>query len=297
MERFSAGHKKVGMTLILGCITKDYVALASDRRLTRYEPGSPRHGEAITDNRNKNIVYCNHIHIGYTGLASIDGQRMDLWVADKLAGAQTAQEAFENFTDEATRAFKPIQPDLRGHSFLAVGWITPSSSPDSLLPAFILVSNNMNDRWQVLAQPEEHFTRRAYSMASPSECQLRWVGRGVTANEAEQHHQYLLGHVRRGGDPAGAALILANCIRTVAKRDAAVGKGILLSVLSKSAVGQPVSTSMTGAPGPMAEHNCWYIPPDDDRNNPVQYAPTYVCQGLQMHGGEVWTTKPPWWKD
>jgi hypothetical protein len=285
------------MTLVLGCITKDYVALASDRRLTWYEPGSRRHGQPVTDNRNKTVVYCNHMHIGYTGLANIGRQRTDLWVADKLSQAQTAQDAFETLTDEATRAFRPLRPDIRGHSFLAVGWISSPSSPDTLLPAFILISNSLNDRWQVLARPEDHFTRWASSMAPPSECQLRWVGRGIRADEAEQHYQYLVGHVRRRGGPAGAALILANCIRTVAQRDSAVGKGILLSVLSKSAVGRPVSTSMTGAPGSMTDHNCWYIPANDDRNNPVQYVPTYVCQGLQMYGGETWTTKPPWWKD
>jgi hypothetical protein len=285
------------LTLILSFMTRDYVALASDRRLTWYEPGGPRHGELITDNRNKTIVLCNHFHIGYTGLANLEGKRTDEWAAERLASTQSAQGAFITLTDEATRAFGPLPSGIRGHAFLAVGWGKNESLGDALVPVLVLISNNLNERWQLLEQTESRFTRRVWTLPPDSEGQLRWVGRGLSSEEAEQHYGYLIGHVQRGSDARGAAFLLANCIRSVARRDSAVGNGVLLSVLSRSAAGQPVSTSLTGSSGPMDEHNCWYLPADDDRNNPVQYSPTYVCQGLLLARGEVWTTKPPWWRD
>jgi hypothetical protein len=269
--------------------------LASDRRLTRYYPRSGR-SELLTDNRNKTIVLCNHFHIGYTGLANIEGKRTDEWVAERLASAPSALDGVITLTDEATRAFRPLPADIRRHAFLSVGWARTEPS-SGLQPLLILISNSLDQRWQWLGRPEERFTRRAWGLPPESEGQLRWVGRGISANEAEQHYQYLKGHAQGGGDARGAAFLLANCIRSVARRDSAVGKGVLLSVLSKAVVGQPVSTSLTGSSGAMDEHNCWYLPADETRNNPVQYSPTYVCQGLLLARGEVWTTKPPCWRD
>ena len=268
--------------------------MASDRRLSSYDRRSGQ-TKPLTDDRNKTIVFCNHFHIGYTGLANVEGRRTDEWIAERLASVPSAQDGFVTLTDEATRAFRPLPSDIRGHAFLSVGWARTQPSSD-LQPIVILISNNLDERWQWLGHTEERFTRRSWGLPRTSEGQLRWVGRGITTEEAEQHYQYLKGHAQRGGDARGAAFLLANFIRSVARRDSAVGNGILLSLLSKSAVGQPVSTSLTASSGPMDEHNCWYLPADDTRNNPVQYSPTYVCEGLLLARGEVWTTKPPWWR-
>ena len=55
------------MTQIISVITKDYVLLASDRRLTIGE--GPRQGQLVDDDTCKLISLCNTCGIGYSGLA------------------------------------------------------------------------------------------------------------------------------------------------------------------------------------------------------------------------------------
>jgi 20S proteasome alpha/beta subunit len=71
------------MTLILAVLTDQYVALASDRRVT------DRENKRITrqeDKDTKTFNICGHFLMGFTGLARIDDHRIERWVADVLAG-------------------------------------------------------------------------------------------------------------------------------------------------------------------------------------------------------------------
>ncbi len=57
------------MTLVLNCLTHDYLFQVSDRRLVRL----PDY-EIIDDDANKNVFYCGHVAFSYTGLAEIEGK-------------------------------------------------------------------------------------------------------------------------------------------------------------------------------------------------------------------------------
>lgn len=58
------------MTLILDCIARDAVFQVSDRRLTDAYGGT-----VVDDQSNKAVVVDGRVVFGYTGLATIDGQR------------------------------------------------------------------------------------------------------------------------------------------------------------------------------------------------------------------------------
>jgi hypothetical protein len=59
--------KGLNMTLILTCLTKDFLVQASDRRLTRTVGGKV---ELDDDDSNKALIYSNHFVFAYTGWRS-----------------------------------------------------------------------------------------------------------------------------------------------------------------------------------------------------------------------------------
>lgn len=71
------------MTMILTCLTKDFIVQASDRRLT-YRQG--RKTLFKEDDRNKALIYDNHTVFAYTGLATLSNQKFAIdWAAELLA--------------------------------------------------------------------------------------------------------------------------------------------------------------------------------------------------------------------
>jgi hypothetical protein len=95
--------------------------------------------------------------------------------------------------------------------------------------------------------------------------------------------------------PRGIAWLLATQIRVVPERNTFVGKALLLCSLSKRAV--PASHFElwpTGSISPEV-NSCVYVP--ENRYSPAQYGPTVVCPEAIVHRPEIWTTRPPWWRD
>lgn len=64
------------MTLIISCVTRDFVVQASDRRVS---VPNRRVGD---DRANKAIFYCGQSAWAYTGLAQIGPKRTDEWLVD-----------------------------------------------------------------------------------------------------------------------------------------------------------------------------------------------------------------------
>ena len=58
------------MTLILNCLTQEYLFQVSDRRLVSL----PTY-KVEDDNANKSIYFAGRISFGYTGLAEIEGKK------------------------------------------------------------------------------------------------------------------------------------------------------------------------------------------------------------------------------
>jgi len=68
------------MTLILSCLTERFVLQVSDRRLTNVVGG-----RAVPGEFNKAVGFTNKVTFAYTGLAEIDGEDTDEWLANALA--------------------------------------------------------------------------------------------------------------------------------------------------------------------------------------------------------------------
>lgn len=122
------------MTLIVAMATRDFILLASDRRVTRTETVAP--GRTVTlsqdDTDTKTIVLNGRYILGFAGLARIpqpgidsltgapNRQRMEAWLCAVLSGVSpddywsTIADRFGTVVEEAN--FR------RQHRFMAVGW-------------------------------------------------------------------------------------------------------------------------------------------------------------------------------
>lgn len=86
--------------------------------------------------------------MGFTGLARIDGYRMERRLADTLSGVEH-RDYFEAIAEDFTAIFKRLgHAGVMPHAFLAVGFARTGSDP-SLKPLSIKVSNCMDQygRW------------------------------------------------------------------------------------------------------------------------------------------------------
>ncbi|SRR5258706_12550577 len=142
------------MTQIIGAITKDYVLLASDRRLTIGD--GPRAGELVDDDTCKLVSLCGAAGIGYTGLAQIEGTPTHEWIAKILADAGCCDPASADRTmvERATTAFSKIRrwPQI----FLMAGWVHFEKFI-GLRPHLCLITNMMDSPQRRAREPLESF--------------------------------------------------------------------------------------------------------------------------------------------
>src|SRR5579884_1327211 len=89
------------MTQILICLAKDFIVLASDRRLTRRVEGKVKLDD---DHSNKALIYSNHFAFAYTGLAKLDDQYPTAidWAAQQLSEKENIGDAVIHLGNRAS---------------------------------------------------------------------------------------------------------------------------------------------------------------------------------------------------
>ncbi len=278
------------MTLIIGCVTRDYVVLASDRRFTWKPPTRDP-----DDNANKTFLLCGHFHFGYTGFGELQGKRVDIWVADILLRKQP-REYFTTIADNATSLFRRlnVRAEHKLQTFLGVGFSPLPSEPHVLHPMAVSISNCLTEQGQTLRSAQPRFTIRVWEIPPERPQLLCWAGRGPSRDEFVRLKRFLDRYVARGGGVNGVARLLASQIRIVAERDSKVGKSLMISALPRLAVGSTgyvmnaeQRSLVTRLPSAV------YVPKDDVK--PEWYGPTIVCPQFSMHGMHISTEPPPGW--
>jgi FAD/FMN-containing dehydrogenase len=128
------------VTLIVSVLTDEYVALVSDRRVT-WRDGGEILSQKDTDN--KTICLAGLFLMGFTGLARIDGFRIERWVSDVLKGVQPSAY-FMTITQKIGEAFQRMgAAGKEPHAFLAVGF--SRLSPDGRIePLSVTISNSLD---------------------------------------------------------------------------------------------------------------------------------------------------------
>src|SRR4051812_18267002 len=116
------------MTLVIACITHDFVVLAADRRLT-----NSKTSEVMDTTTNKIIVISGVGIMGFTGLGRINGEYVDRWVCEALADIPAEGDPLGAIRDSATEAFKrmPRLPSVvKRHAFFVAGFARLRRDPE-----------------------------------------------------------------------------------------------------------------------------------------------------------------------
>ena len=142
------------MTLVLSCLTRDFVVQVSDQRIT-----SLATGDVMDDSRNKATVWCSSLVFAYSGLAELAGEHTDTWLAARLRAATNPDEAIFGLQAAATQQFATFGPPCprTRHAFAAVGWVRKRGIPEPIA-LHVSVSNALDERGNVLANTTDYRT-------------------------------------------------------------------------------------------------------------------------------------------
>ncbi|MEO3863744.1 hypothetical protein [Acrocarpospora sp. B8E8] len=140
------------MTLIVGYVSHDYVAVASDRTITIRQRGR---SDIYKDVENKAIVLNGQAIMGYTGLAWLGGISTDRWVVGELSPLDPS-EYFGALAGKSERAIDAIRRaggldrSQTGHAYLVVGYpVFEDDDPQRRrVPALVTISNALGSHYR-----------------------------------------------------------------------------------------------------------------------------------------------------
>jgi hypothetical protein len=271
------------MTLVLSCITPEFLVQVSDRRLTKLD------GSLVDDEANKAVLFVGQFLFAYTGLAHVGRVRTDDWLVEALGHA--FQQSRPNVTAaigaivaEASQAFQRIPGRQRKrHEFVAVGWGTFRAEPHRLRPSILRVSNALDDDGKWLRQAKRHFELVPLILDDGEPFRFLASGQPLTDQEEASVLRNLQRCLAQGRGPGAVARLLAVLVRVVAARNTAVGRSLLINVLPMRAVGQQGASVGFPARGEMPfarlsammdEATFLYMPAEE--NSPRIYGPSAV---------------------
>ncbi len=287
------------MTLILAFISEEYVALASDRRIT-WTIGGAR--DRTEDTENKAVVLCGHFLMGYTGFARLGGVKTERWIVETLSDIPDPSDYFRVLSVEAQRAVAALkQPRARsGHAFVAVGFAAKRGDPPHKREAVgVTISNASGGGYGVWRPGPTFEITRTPPLVGPDDFRLGAQGIVPPRAQLEEAIDVIRRYRKRDRSRiTGIAQVLVRLIRSVT--DEQVGDDISVSILPRAVVPAPtVSIPFHGLRDPVDELTCVFVPKDRDAESALAYSPATVCPDLATFGGEIWSgdRPPPWWKE
>lgn len=217
------------MTLILSCITDEFVVQVSDRCLSDLRTGKPVEQEA-----NKAVFLSNRVVFGFTGLAEIEDKPADIWLRDILVPHESVGHGVQLVVDEATRAFAGMRMPRasKRQAFVGVGWARFEETGDRLLPFGVIISNAFADAgWLPEAQPE--FVGDVRFLPSPGGSVWTDVG-GLPVRRKAGLNRMVRCVVDRRLTAAAMADLFIRKIRTMADLDRRIGRGLMVSSIPRA---------------------------------------------------------------
>ncbi|WP_437894237.1 hypothetical protein [Sorangium sp. So ce124] len=249
------------MTLIVSAATTEYLLQAADRRLTRGHPVKD-----IRDDETKAVIFCNTAIFGFTGWAYVDDAqkcRTDHWLCEALAGSPNLYEQLPILKRRADETFAARREPL---AFAATAW---GARNDELSPFLVLVSNFHDTKTgKSVAEVRPEFDVLTCGLKDDKDTLFHYVGAELLDWEDDEVEGIMSGLSKRLLTVEQALWQIAHVIRRVADRDETVGRGILLTAISKkAALGEELAVTT-------------YMPADTTTT--VGKAPHFVCGGALM---------------
>lgn len=225
------------VTLIISVLTDDYVALVSDRRIT-YKRGGLIERQEDTDTKTFNLF--GQFLMGFSGLARIDGLRIEAWASKILTGVPS-HEYFNVLTREIGLAFQRLGHSGEiHHTFLAAGYA--SLRPEGrVYPMNVVISNCIDNQGNFTPERVSGNFRMYVEDIGNRRRLIRsagWSMRQETLRALEHRIR-----VVSNGEPSNPILAVGPLVTAV--RDTArhskkhVGEAVLFSSLPRCAVPSP----------------------------------------------------------
>ncbi len=227
------------MTLILSCFTEEFAIQAMDRRVTRVDR------RLVDDARNKGVSVNGQYVVGYSGLAEINGEHTDAFVARTLAEASVKSNSiFDRLADAAATS---ISRSARLHrhwtTFVAYGW--ESDDKGIFRPVVYIVSNAVQEDGKLGSKVHRRFgciDTRFSNLDAGGRGGFIGPPVGVSPPRAvlRRLHRDFGNALDRAVGPKDIARLLGDAIRSTAKIDSRVGTNIAILIQPK-----PVSTDLS----------------------------------------------------
>lgn len=220
------------MTIILTCLTNEYVIQASDRQLsTRDEKGRVK---PTTQHSNKALTYRYQFSFAYTGLSELpnlkSGQTAIDWAAERLQEGKSLDEAVENLRYRIadlmrTNPMRKLEPHEQRLAFVGAGF-EESVSDGQLIrsPVYIMIENFIKDDGSYLNEPRGDFRVVKKWLDTTRGVAALYVA-GARLDNEQSLERLCKQYVQRNFRPEDIGVLLVKEIQALAKKDnSTVGK-------------------------------------------------------------------------
>jgi hypothetical protein len=276
------------MTLVLNCLTRDYLFQVSDRRLVKQpdQKDVQKGVQVIEDNANKNVFYFGSIAFSYTGLATIERKRTDDWLLDILP--ESFSQVATVIVERATDAFRRIDLSSKHkcHAFVGVGWVSEKRY-GPIVPTILLISNFHycdGPALKSLGEASNNFHAYGWNLPHNKTFLIMHVGQQIPSSQLEALHTDIKTCVKRKRAPTTILSRLIIAMRETAQNNEKVGRNLLALCLPKAAAGkQGIMSRFVEKKLDDKENSFLYIPTDD--SDWVSYFPSCKFEGMMIAHG------------
>lgn len=230
------------MTLILTCLTKDFVVQASDRRLTATIGNRV---EVIEDHSNKALIYSNHFAFAYTGLAKLlDISAID-WAAQQLSEKKNLKDAVLHVGNRASdlmnsnpfrNYYTRFPASVKRLAFVGAGFNQLVINGKQILaPIRIVVSNffrSEDKTW--VAVPYRHFSVSYNCLPERQRFTLFVAGIHLSKERTNGLNDRIKWSLRHKEGPELIGRLLSGEIQEVADENDLVGKNIMCTFVPRA---------------------------------------------------------------
>jgi hypothetical protein len=281
------------VTLILSCLTRDYVLQVSDRRLVFVYPNGT--WKLAEDDQNKAVVVNRTLIFAYTGWAKIAEQKTNLWFAEVIKPFVDSDRLHEGTLEVARRATEYFvrqryRPELKLHTFIGVGWQRRRRDGVNV-PIAVRITNALDDQCRPLARARRDFVVHKAGLR-------RLAGIKVLANGYPVEQARLVRLERRLRRsyylrvPLHSARVLAKELRSISDdlgHGGTVGKNLIVTCLPKVAA-LSWSDAVLGPPDGRSL-STFYVPAEGNRQ--IQKSSTIVQKGFPILLSDIEFDIPP----
>jgi hypothetical protein len=268
------------MTQIITAITKEYVLLVADRRLTFLN--GPKQGELADDDTCKLVSLCNTCGIGYTGLAQIEGIPTHEWIAKALASEQCSDPANASriLLERARVALSSVPLLLRRQTFVIAGWAY-FENMTGLRSHVCAVTNMVDVSGRMLSTRDGAFHVLLSALPDGEDLAIHVVGQPLLLVRGQHLERNLRKLITREISARAALRLLVDEIIHTSGLVHAVGKRVLGLCIPRRAAQSTIESgqSMMIAMQPTedAASSFYYDPTYSELQ---QFGPTITCGGF-----------------